>query len=38
MFAALLLVSLTGVMIHLLLQALSNRLLRRWHDSERPAR
>jgi len=38
MFAALLLVSLTGVMIHLLLQALSSRLLRRWHDSERPAR
>jgi NitT/TauT family transport system permease protein len=38
MFAALLLVSLTGVIIHLFLQALSNRLLRRWHDSERPRR
>jgi NitT/TauT family transport system permease protein len=35
MFAALLLVSLTGVAIHLLLSLLSHRLLRRWHDSER---
>lgn len=34
MFAALLLVSLTGVLIHLLLEALSRRVLRRWHDSE----
>jgi NitT/TauT family transport system permease protein len=34
MFAALLLVSLTGVLIHLALDALSRRLLRRWHDSE----
>lgn len=34
MFAALLLVSLTGVAIHLLLSWLTNRLLRHWHDSE----
>ena len=34
MFAALLLVSLTGVAIHLLFEALSRRLLRGWHGSE----
>lgn len=34
MFAALLLVSATGVAIYALLEALTRRLLRRWHDSE----
>jgi len=34
MFAALLLVSVTGVAIHLLFEALSRRLLRGWHGSE----
>jgi NitT/TauT family transport system permease protein len=34
MFAALLLVSLTGVAIYALFAALSHRLLGRWHDSE----
>lgn len=34
MFAALLLVSLTGVAIHLLFDGLSRRLLRGWHGSE----
>ncbi len=33
MFAALVLVSLTGVVIYLLFAALERRLLRRWHDS-----
>ena len=36
MFAALLLVSLTGVAIHLLLGWLARRALGRWHESERP--
>ena len=35
MFAALLLISVAGVTIHLLLTALSHWLLRDWHDSER---
>jgi NitT/TauT family transport system permease protein len=35
MFAALTLVALTGVAIYLATAALSRRLLRRWHDSER---
>ncbi len=35
MFAALVLVSLTGVLIYLLFAALERRLLRRWHDSAR---
>jgi len=35
MFAALLLLVLTGVLIHLLLQALSKRLIGRWHPSFR---
>ena len=34
MFAALLLVSLTGIAIFLLFNALGRRLLGRWHDSE----
>jgi len=34
MFAALLLVAATGVLIHLGFEWLSRRLLRRWHDSE----
>jgi NitT/TauT family transport system permease protein len=34
MFAALVLVSLTGVLIHLAFEALSRRLLRGWHGSE----
>ena len=36
MFAALLLVSLTGIAIFLLFNALGRRLLGRWHDSESP--
>ena len=36
MFAALLLVSLTGIAIHLVFTALARWLLGRWHDSERP--
>ena len=35
MFAALLLISVAGITIHLLLTALSHWLLRDWHDSER---
>ena len=35
MFAALLLISIAGITIHLLLTALSHWLLRDWHDSER---
>jgi NitT/TauT family transport system permease protein len=35
MFAALLLISLTGIMIFLMFTALSHVLLRRWHDSAR---
>ncbi|MCD2338907.1 ABC transporter permease [Ideonella azotifigens] len=35
MFAALLLVSATGVLIHAFFEWLSRRLLRGWHDSER---
>ncbi len=35
MFAALLLISVAGILIYLLLTALSNLLLRRWHDSAR---
>jgi NitT/TauT family transport system permease protein len=35
MFAALLLISATGIAIYLVLTALSNLLLRHWHDSER---
>ncbi|RZU01138.1 ABC transporter permease [Rivibacter subsaxonicus] len=35
MFAALVLVSLTGIGIHLAMQALARRVLGRWHDSER---
>ena len=36
MFAALLLISLTGISIYLALSALSHLLLRHWHDSARP--
>jgi len=35
MFAALLLISVAGILIYLLLTAISNLLLRRWHDSAR---
>jgi NitT/TauT family transport system permease protein len=35
MFAALLLISLAGILIYLLLTAISHLLLRRWHDSAR---
>ena len=35
MFAALLLISLAGILIYLLLTVLSNLLLRHWHDSAR---
>lgn len=35
MFAALVLVSLTGIGLHLAMQALARRVLGRWHDSER---
>ena len=35
MFAALLLISVAGIMIFLLLTVISNLLLRRWHDSAR---
>jgi NitT/TauT family transport system permease protein len=35
MFAALLLISVAGIMIFLLTTALSHMLLRRWHDSAR---
>jgi NitT/TauT family transport system permease protein len=35
MFAALLLISLAGILIYLLLTAVSHLLLRRWHDSAR---
>jgi NitT/TauT family transport system permease protein len=34
MFAALLLLSITGIVIFLLLSAFSHRVLRRWHESE----
>lgn len=36
LFAALALISICGIVIHLTLTALSNRLLRRWHDSALP--
>jgi NitT/TauT family transport system permease protein len=36
MFAALLLISVTGILIFLFFTALSHLLLRRWHDSARP--
>jgi NitT/TauT family transport system permease protein len=35
MFAALLLISVAGILIYVLLTAISNLLLRRWHDSAR---
>lgn len=35
MFAALVLVSATGVAVHLLLRALTRRLIGRWHESQR---
>ena len=35
MFAALVLISVTGIVIFLLLTAISHLLLRRWHDSAR---
>jgi len=35
MFAALLLISVTGILIYLLLTAISYALLHRWHDSAR---
>ena len=35
MFAALLLIAVVGVLIHLILTALSYWLLREWHDSAR---
>ena len=35
MFAALVLISLTGIMIYLVLSAFSYLLLHRWHDSAR---
>jgi NitT/TauT family transport system permease protein len=37
LFAALFLLSLTGIVIYLLLDLLSRRLLRRWHESARAA-
>jgi NitT/TauT family transport system permease protein len=38
MFAALVLVSMVGIVLFVLFDALARRLLRRWHDSELPPR